>query len=78
MNIEDSVGVCASPLTFDYRLFGRINVPNISLSNIHFDMTIEGEILEVPPMFGIAKGDLLLEFMQVSKALQEIVMTSTF
>ena len=41
-------------------------------------MTIEGEILEVPPMFGTAKGNLLLEFMQVSKDLQEIVMTSTF
>lgn len=45
--------------------------------NIHFNMTNESEFLEVPPMFGTARRNVLLELMQVSKFLQKVIMAST-
>lgn len=48
MSSEDIVGVSFSLLTFNYFMFARSHVPDISLSNIHFDLTIEDELPEVP------------------------------
>lgn len=74
---EDIVCVGSSPLSFSYRLFSRSHVPYINVPNIHFDLTNEGERPEVPPLSGIAKSRVLLELMQVSKSLYEVIMTST-
>lgn len=70
MSSVDIVFVGASPLSFNYRLFARTHVPNISLPNINFDLTTEGEPPKVPPMSSTARGNVLLELMQFSKYLQ--------
>lgn len=63
---EDVVGVVGS------------HVPDILVSNINFDMTAEGELYQVPPLFSSSRSHVLLELMEVSKTLQEVITTSTF
>ncbi|KAI5416933.1 hypothetical protein KIW84_041797 [Lathyrus oleraceus] len=63
---EDVVGVVGS------------HVPDILVSNINFDMTAEGELSQVPPLSSSSRSHVLLEFMEVSKTLQEVITTSTF
>lgn len=70
------MGVSASLLTFSYLIFARIHVPYMSKPNIHFYLTNEDNIPEVPLMSGTARSFVLLELMHVSKSLQEFIVTS--
>lgn len=63
---EDIVGIRASPLTFSYWLFIGTHVLDIYFPKIHFDLPNEGELLEVLPMSGTSRGNVLLELMWVS------------
>ncbi|KAI5441859.1 hypothetical protein KIW84_011062 [Lathyrus oleraceus] len=77
INSEDIVDATASPLMFSCHPFSRTHVPGMYLPNIHFDLTNEGHLPEVPQMFGIVKSNVLLELMQVSKSLHKVIVTST-
>lgn len=74
---EQAVGVSGNSLTFSYRLFVGIHVPDTSIPNIHFNLTNKRDLPKVPPMSGTTRSNVLLEFMQVSKSLQEMIMVST-
>lgn len=71
------MGATTSPLMFSYHPFARTHVSDIYLPNIHFDLTNEGHLPEVPQMFGIVKSNVLLELMQVSKSPHKVIVTST-
>lgn len=45
---EEVMGVSGSPLTFSYRLFSGSHVPDMSIPNIYFNMTIESDISQIP------------------------------
>lgn len=55
-NSEDIVRVSVIPLTFSYPLFVGTCVPYIYIPNIHFDLTNEDELPELPPMFVAAEA----------------------
>lgn len=46
----------------------------------HFDKydMVAGNVLDAPHLYGTSISHVLLELMQVSKALQKLIMTSTF
>ncbi|CAI8596744.1 unnamed protein product [Vicia faba] len=77
MSSGEIVGIGSSPLSFSYRLFARSHVPDIFVPNIHFDLITEGELPKVPLLYGTSRSHVLLELMQVSKSLQEVIMNST-
>lgn len=58
-------------------MFIGIHVRDMSIPNIQFNMTNESDLPKVPLMFGTSKGNILLELMQVSKSLQEVIVAST-
>lgn len=71
------VGLSGRPLTLCYTMFVGSYVLDMSIPNIHFNLTNESCLPKVPPMFGTAKSNVLLELMQVSKSLKKIIVAST-
>lgn len=62
INSEDVEGANVIPLTYSYRL-SRTHVLDMSIPNIHFDLTNEGDLPEVPPMSSTSKRNVLLDLM---------------
>lgn len=62
INSEDVEGANFIPLTYNYRL-SRTHVLDMSIPNIQFDLTNEGDLPEVPPMSRTYRRNVLLDLM---------------
>lgn len=81
LNVKDVVSISSSPLNLSYKLFTGNHVPDIVLYNFSefgiVDWLTCVNLPEVPPMLGYARWHVINELMQLSRTLQELILTST-